>query len=249
MKPAGAPWFTDLYNRPAYLRLYEAMDRNLAPGEAAAAVRFLGLRPGARVLDLACGFGRHVVELQRLGYRAVGVDLAKMMVERAATFAQQNRLPPHYVRADFRALPFHGTFDAATSFFVSFGFLGDSENLLVMREFTRVLRPGGRLFMDTWNAPRTIAELQPRITERRADAVVIERSRFNAETRRVEWWNSVRFHDGSREKWSQSVRLYSAGELRALMRRAGFRSVQVFGDWDGSKWTRKSPRVILVAKN
>ena len=224
------------------------MDRGLAPGEAAAAARLLSLQPGQRVLDLACGYGRHVVELERLGFQAFGADLSPMMVERASEFARQNGLAQRYVRADLRALPFWGAFDAATSFFVSFGHLSDAGNAQVLRQFAAVIRSGGRLFMDTWNAPRTLAELRPRITERREDAVITERSRYDSGTRRVEWSNDVRFRNGRREKWKQSIRLYTAAELRALLRRAGFASVETLGDWDGGQWTRRSPRLILLAQ-
>ncbi|MGH2524651.1 MAG: class I SAM-dependent methyltransferase, partial [Anaerolineales bacterium] len=116
-------WYRAVFNQPAYLHLYEQMDRRTAPAEATGAAKLLRLRPGERVLDLACGYGRHVAELERQGFRAFGVDLADGLLRRAAEHAAHHALAMRYARADLRALPFGPVFDAAASFFLSFGYL------------------------------------------------------------------------------------------------------------------------------
>ncbi len=248
MKTPHPRWFENIYNRPVYLRLYEEIERGTAAAEACAAARLLDLQAGERVLDLACGYGRHVAELERLGFRAFGVDLSAFFLNRAAAYAAENRLSCRYVRAGFAALPFGPSFAAATSFFLSFGYLADQENALVLAQFAAVLRPTGRLLMDTWNAERVIAGLQPKIVEEREDAVITERSRYVAATRRVEWWSDARFRDGSRERWGQSVRAYTPAELRGLFHAAGFKRVRLFGDWDGSGFAADSPRLLLLGR-
>ncbi len=241
-------WYKQTFNRPAYLRLYEMIERAAAVSEAAAAVSLLQLRRGARVLDLACGYGRHVVELQRLGVRAFGVDLSELFLAHAAHSAIERQLPRCYVRSNLRSLPFYECFDAAFNFFLSFGYLDDEGNLQVLRECLKALRPGGRLLLDTWNVAEVIAHLRPKVVERRDDGVITERSRWVEASGRLEWSVSVRFRDGSRDKWEHSVRAYPPRELRAMLRKAGFHDIKMLGDWNGSEFTRQSPRLIVVAE-
>lgn len=201
------------------------------------------MRAGERVLDLACGYGRHVAELERLGVRAFGIDLSDFLLRRGLEYGLVGRL----VRADLRALPFHAVFDAAASFFLSFGYLADQENARILAGFAAALRPGGRLLIDTWNAARTIAELQPEMVEEREDAIITERSRYNSRTRRVEWTTEVRFRGGDSASWSQSVRAYAPAELDTLLRAAGFTAIRMLGDWDGRPFWEGAPRLVVLA--
>ena len=85
----------------------------------------LGLAPGARLLDLCCGQGRHAVPLARLGLRVTGLDLSRPLLARAAAAADGGP-PVGLVAADMRRLPFaDGSFDAVLNLFNSFGYLED----------------------------------------------------------------------------------------------------------------------------
>lgn len=241
-------WYRGIYSRPVYLRLYESIDRETAGREARSAVRLLGIRRPASVLDVACGFGRHVAELGRLGFRAAGFDLSQLLLNRAVKFARDQRQPANYVCADLRALPFCCAFDAAINFFLSFGYLSDRENLAALKEVAGALRPGAPFLLDTWNAAQVIASLQPRIVEEREDVVIVERSRYLPRTRRIEWSNEARFHTGERKTWRQSIRAYTPDEWRELFRAAGFVAVRLRGDWDGASFRPACPRLIIVAR-
>jgi SAM-dependent methyltransferase len=189
-----------------------------------------------------------VAEFHRMGIPAVGVDLSELLLQRAAGYAAEHGLPAAYVRGDLRALPFAGCFDAAANFFLSFGYLSDEENAASLAQIAQALRPGGRFLLDTWNAPQVIAAIQPKVVEEREDAVIIERSRYRPETRRVEWSNEVRFRDGERQRWWQSIRAYAPEELPPLFRAAGFERVELFGDWEGRGFAADSPRVLAVGR-
>ncbi|HWC75748.1 MAG TPA: methyltransferase domain-containing protein, partial [Gemmatimonadales bacterium] len=86
---------------------------------------------GERILDLACGPGRHAAELERLGGRVVGLDLSRAMLRRA-----RERSRAAFVRGDMRALPFRsGSFALAVNLFTSFGyFLSDDEHRSVVQQ-------------------------------------------------------------------------------------------------------------------
>ncbi|MCG8467493.1 MAG: methyltransferase domain-containing protein, partial [Gemmatimonadetes bacterium] len=137
---APAEWFRDWFG-DAYLELYPHRDEE----EAAAGVelfrRETGLTGSERVLDLACGAGRHLERLRRSGLEATGLDLSAALLEEARV---RPGVDGRLVRADMRALPFaDGAFGGLVNFFTSFGyFMTPAEDAAVLDEVRRVLRPG-----------------------------------------------------------------------------------------------------------
>lgn len=149
-----ADWFGELYDM-----LY-ASRRNprQAADQADLLIRHLQLQQGTRMLDACCGNGRHLDHLQKqLGRNVVGFDLSLWLLEQARQKNLNNLL-----RADMRSLPFNdSTFDVVGSFFTSFGYFSNaSDDLKALQEYTRVLKPGGYLFLDLMN-PHTVKEALP----------------------------------------------------------------------------------------
>lgn len=139
----AAHW-TDAYYGALYL---DSVAGLLGPErsalEAEAIARGLGLRAGERVLDLACGWGRHLPPLAARGVRVVGLERSEAYAARAAG---------RVVRGDVRALPFaDAAFDAAYSWYASLLMFDDATNLACLAEAARVLRPGGRLLVQHAN--------------------------------------------------------------------------------------------------
>ena len=136
---------------------------------------------GQRVLDLACGPGRHTAALARRGARVVGLDLSRVLLL-AAREAGADRL----VRADMRSLPFRdAAFDAVLNLFTSFGyFTEDVEHETVLREVARALRPGGRFVLDFLNAPGVRAGLVAR-DERTTGATTVVQERWLSAARTI----------------------------------------------------------------
>src|SRR5947208_667361 len=93
------PWFHAAFGA-LYPIVYAHRDDAAAEREAAFAKEVLGMLEGDRVVDLACGDGRHLAAFPRIGLRAIGVDLSTTLL----ALARARRLA--VVRADLRALPF-----------------------------------------------------------------------------------------------------------------------------------------------
>ena len=148
----------DAFFSDFYLRAYADDERDAeAEAQALAAARLAGVEPGADVLDVPCGFGRHTIPLARAGYRVVGVDRSAALLEEARRRAGGERWPK-LTRADYRELPFaEATFDAALNLFTSLGYLGDEEDAKVLAAIRRVLRPGAKLVLETMHRDRLIA--------------------------------------------------------------------------------------------
>jgi SAM-dependent methyltransferase len=230
-------WFGD-----EYLRAYAHRDDDDAE-------RLVGLLDGLgvtgagrRVLDLACGPGRHTAALARRGARVVGLDLSSALL-RAAREAGAERL----VRADMRGLPFRdGAFDAVLNLFTSFGyFAADAEHATVLGDVARVLRRGGLFVLDFLNAPAVRAGLVPR-DERTVDGSVVVQERWlSADGRFVH----KRIQVGARAKvFAERVRLYERAELEAMMASHGLRAIRAAGDYEGAPHGPHSERLILVGE-
>ncbi len=81
-------WWRRLFNTTLYFELYESQDTELAKTQVPQLTALLGLTPPARVLDVGCGYGRHGVELARVGFEVTGVDISEVQLARARERAQ-----------------------------------------------------------------------------------------------------------------------------------------------------------------
>jgi len=238
---APAEWFRDWFG-DAYLSLYPHRDEEEAESGVRLFVEDGEVRPGTRVLDLACGAGRHLERLRDRGYEATGMDLS-------ATLLAEARLRPGVsgaiVRGDMRALPFEDeAFGALVNFFTSFGyFLTAEEDLQVVGEIRRVLQPGAPFIMDYLNAPWVIDRLEPETL-----------SEINGQrVRQVRWvegdqvFKRIELLDGGAEPnvFHERVRLYDPAVLEQILRERGLAVEARFGGYDGALFDSGSPRLIL----
>ena len=125
-------------------------------------LEILGLPTEARVLDLACGWGRYAVPLQEAGLRVIGFDRSLSLLKAAQRQgAGDDRV--QWVCGDMRALPFIGSFDAVLSLFSSLGYFGsEAEDLRVLRSVATTLRPEGRLLLETMHRDAVVRDFAER---------------------------------------------------------------------------------------
>lgn len=227
-----------------YLLVYEHRDRAEAETEIAFIGRVLGLTGGERVLDLCCGSGRHDLPLARLGCRVVGLDYSLPLLRIARNSATGGDWP-RYVRADARNIPFRdGAFDVVLNLFTSFGYFTDRDNRDLLRSMARLLRPGGRFLIDYLNPPRVLAGLVPETERERNGICILERRTYNSDARRVEKTIVLRC-EGREERFEESVRLYTFGEMREMLDAAGLGIEGTAGSSGGEEYSETSPRMIL----
>jgi SAM-dependent methyltransferase len=210
----------------------------------------LALPPGARVLDLACGRGRHSVELARRGFRVTGVDLSPRSLELAREAAAADGLDVEFVQLDMREIDFDAEFDAAINLFTSFGYFeSDKEDRGIVARVARALRPGGGFVIDMNNVLSLAGRFQLRLWEEVGEGVVMlqEHDWDVLEGRNRAIWTFIK-PDGSRSELRNVVRMYTPWELAALIRSAGLEVEQGYGDFEGAPLTYESRRVILVAR-
>lgn len=208
-------WFGDLYRETTAGLLTPGVSR----AEAGVIAALLRLSPGERVLDVACGEGRHLSALAGRGLRPWGVDLDVGSLRLAARAGGRGPL----VLADLRALPFGPAFDAAYSWYSSLFLFDEAGNAAALAEAGRVLRPGGRLLVQHANPARLAREPEARFEGTLpGGGRVTERSRFDPATGAETLSRSL---DRGGRVLAGTVRLryYNGTEWTALAARAGLR--------------------------
>lgn len=246
MPPARPAWwrhsFDDEYYRLHAPLFSEAESRR----EVGAMIELLGIPAGSRILDAPCGWGRHTRLFAEAGYPAWGIDLSPALLRRARS---RKRIRAHYAAADLRRVPFaDGVFDVVINVFTSLGiFHTDREDLRMLREARRVLAPGGRLLLESMHRDDVVRHFAARDRWTLPDGTVVRARRsFDPVTGLShEHWRWTRgAEQGERE---HVLRLRTATGIAGLVRKAAFGNARFFGDWDGSPFTHRSPRLIVVA--
>ena len=248
MKPE-AEWPVTFFD-DEYLKIYRT---SFTPEKTAAEVEFiasaLGLAPGAAVLDLACGLGRHAIGMAQRGFKMTGADFNARYLEMAAEEARGAGVSVRWVAADMRELPFEGEFAGVYSYFTSFGYFSDAENERVLARIARGLAPGGRLLLDLANRERLLIHPQQRIWDQREDgSLVMEEITFDVRRSRVTSRLTLIEEQGPRNVKEFDLRTYTCAELSALLVRHGLQVREVWGGADRSEYSAESRRLVMLAE-
>jgi len=243
-------WYESFFGEN-YLEIYEAaLPAERTAAEVEGIISLLRLHAGARVLDLACGHGRHAIPLAKRGYCVTGYDLSEVFLERARAEAEAQGAGIRWMRGDMRELPFEAEFDAAYNVFTSFGYFENPEDdAKTLRCVRKALRPGGRLLLETLHRDALPARFQHRGFEKTARGLIVLHERRWDLARDVIDEDVTLIHpDGSRTEYQTFLRLRSLDEFLALLRKAGMEPEAWYGGLDGSPLGLSSHRLVLVSR-
>ncbi len=234
-------WYEEWFGEE-YLQLYPHRDDADAERVVALILRSVPFTPGWRVLDVACGPGRHARAFRAAGACCFGVDLSASLlrVARGVTDAP-------LVRADMRWLPIRpASMDLTVNLFTSFGYFEhDEEHEATLAEMASTIRHGGWFVIDLLNPASVRGALVPRETVG-AGKVTAQVTRSLSPDNRyvcktIEWSSGRRF--------IERVRLFEPDEIVAMSERAGLTIAARFGEYDGRTLTPDSPRTILIGQS
>ena len=246
------PWYEKSFG-PQYLGLYAHRDDNEARRDIQAIVDLLSPPRSEPLLDLGCGAGRHLRALRDMGFtQLVGLDLSEALLKVAAQdLAHSGHLDGyvHLVWADMRAIPYVAYFATVLSLFTSFGYFAqDEENRAVLDAAYSSLRSRGTFLVDYMNRDYVVSHLVACDEKFLGDQHIKNARCLTHDTRRVEKKTTITTRAGSEHEFHESVRLYSAEEMRAMLQDAGFANIRAYGSLEGTNFSPASPRLVMVAE-
>lgn len=243
------PWWEDLFGDD-FLRTMERTSERQILREVVFIEDRLGLQKGAVVLDLACGAGRHAVELTRRGYKVVGYDLSLAMLARASDEAEEAGQRINFLHGDMRDMAFDSMFDGIYCWNHSFGYFDEEKNVAVLSKIHRALRPGGVVLLDLLNRD-FIAPRQPSMVWFEGEGCVcMDEMQVDSFTSRLKVKRTVMLDDGRSREIDYTIRLYPLHELGKMLHDCGFKVLEVSGQLatPGVFFGADSPRCIILAE-
>jgi SAM-dependent methyltransferase len=231
-----------------YLYFYsEMLTDERTEAEVACLVRLLELAQPLDILDLACGYGRHANRLAALGHRLTGIDIMEGFLNLARQDAQARGVQVRYLQGDMRRITFQEEFDRVILLFTAFGYFEDEENLLVLKNVCRALRPGGLFITDSMNRDVFLRNFQPvHVIDKNGD-LMIDRNSFDS----LRGWmynQRIFIRNGVRRDKPFKIRLYNPNEFAALLKEAGMEVYAMYGGFDAQPVSIDSRRLVVLAR-
>lgn len=235
----NSEWWRQIFNS-TYLKTDGDVvdDLGVTAKEVDAFCEILKLQKDQRLLDVCCGQGPDVLELARRGFANVeGLDRSHYLIQRARTQAKKEGLNVRFKEGDARKLPYAtDTFDVVTILGNSFGYFETIEDdMRVLKEVRRVLKPWGRLLIDVADGEYLRRKFQPRSWEwiDKHYFVCRERSLSLDKQRLISREVVTHVEKGVVADQFYAERLYSRKGIQELLTRAGFSDVIVHGQISG----------------
>ena len=243
------PWWEELFNDDFIRTMAKITDPQIN-AEADFIEDSLAVAKGAMVLDLACGTGRHAIELTRRGYKVVGFDLSLPMLARAAEEAQERSQKLNFVQGDMREMTFEDTFDGIYCWNTSFGFFEEEKNAQVVARVHKALRKSGQFLLDVINRDFLIRQAPSLAWFEGEGCICMDEMAIDWITSRMRVKRTMMMDDGRTKEIEYSVRVYSLHELGRMLNDAGFRVAEVSGraTTPGVFFGNESPRTLILAE-
>lgn len=236
-------WFETWFDSPYYHILYKDRDDTEAQLFMDNLTHYLNLPEEAKILDLACGKGRHSIYLNTLGYDVTGVDLSENSIVEASKSSNDSlRFKVHDMR-----LSTEEKYDAVFNLFTSFGYFDNEEdNFKTLLAIKKSLTEYGFAVIDFMNANYVINNLVPEETKT-VDGIAFHIKRY-VENGHI--LKEINFEDnGQKFHFTEKVRALTLEDFEAMMEKAAIYLLDIFGDYKLRKYFKnESERLIMIFK-
>jgi SAM-dependent methyltransferase len=236
-------WYASWFDSPYYHILYKERDETEAQLFMDNIVHYLNLPEEAKILDLACGKGRHSIYLNQMGFDVTGADLSSNSIAIAKDFENENL---KFVEHDMRK-PFDQKFDAIFNLFTSFGYFENEEdNFTTLKAIKESISEYGFAVIDFMNVPNVLANLVPDEIKS-VDTIDFQIKRYLKDGF---IYKEIDFEDqGKKYHFIEKVKAITLDDFEIMMENAGIYLLDVFGDYKLKKFHKKeSERLILIFK-
>ncbi|MFO7526194.1 MAG: class I SAM-dependent methyltransferase [Ignavibacteriaceae bacterium] len=240
-------WYKDWFETKEYLNVYRHRNEGEAEDLVNIILNNVRLSKSGKVLDMACGTGRHSILFAKKGFKVTAVDLSKNMLSAARKKAESEKLKIDFIQSDLRFFANSGRFDLAINLFTSFGYFEtDEENFEIFNTAYNHLKTDGYFVLDFFNKYFVEKNLIIESHDSVEKLDIIQKRKIDG--LRVVKEIIISDNDQSR-KYYESVRMFSQTELINELIRIGFAIEKTFGDFQGNKFDQfSSPRIIIIAK-
>ncbi len=220
----------------------------------------LGVTDGARVLDAGCGIGRHSIALASKGYEVVGLDISPLYLEEGRKAANEAGVDVKFVQGDMRdvggTLEDEAPFQAVVNMFTSHGYYQGDDDLQFFRDLHGLTAPGAALVIETLNRDYILRNFTPIGHEEAGEICKYDHRSFDLETSSIHSeWSFYEKRGGDLNlllRVDLELRAYSLHEMKELLARAGWETVNSFTlDGDGTQTLPVGPdsfRMWLAAR-
>ncbi len=241
-------WFKDWFESDFYQKVYNHRDNEDEKLICDLIINSIELQKGSKILDAACGSGRHYLKFLEYGFNVYGFDLSKNLLSIAQQKSIEKKFPINLFCADIRKICLKEKFDLITNLFTSFGYFeNDDENFSFIRKAYELLKINGYYVLDYFNMDYLINNLIP-YSEKQIDSFnvienrVIENNRVNKKIVIQDINTSMVINE-----FYESVKLYKPDELIFRILNMGFKLKHKYGNYLGDSFdNNKSQRLILV---
>ena len=236
-------WFASWFDTPYYHILYKDRDYEEAQLFMDNITGYLNLPEDAKILDLACGKGRHSIYLNKLGYDVTGADLSENSIKEASKHTNDKL---HFVVHDMRDTC-NEKYDAIFNLFTSFGYFeSDDDNLITLKAIHNSLTEYGFAVIDFMNVHKVITDLVPEETKVK-DGIEFHIKRYVEDNHIIK---EIDFNDNDQQfHFTEKVKALTLEDFEAMMEEAGIYLLDVFGDYKLHKFYKnESERLIMIFK-
>ncbi len=245
MQENSKNWFASWFDTPYYHLLYKERNEKEAKFFINNLVHYLTLEKESKVLDLACGKGRHSLYLNELGLEVTGLDLSENSISIAKKNENKNKALKFEVH-DMR-IPFSGSFDAVLNLFTSFGYFDtDEEHIQVLNNIKNAVNENGLAVLDYLN----IEFIKQNLVAEEIKIVDGINFKINRKIENNFVIKDIYFEDkGEQFHFIEKVKAYTLQDFEAMMASQEIYLLDTFGDYKLNKFFKNSSeRLILIFK-
>ncbi|HCN82469.1 MAG TPA: SAM-dependent methyltransferase [Sphingobacteriaceae bacterium] len=237
-------WFQNWFNSPYYHILYNQRNDEEAEFFIDNLCSYLKPAKDTRLLDIACGRGRHAVYLSKKGYDITGIDLSYANIKFARQFENEKL---HFFLHDLRYLFYINYFDIALNLFTSFGYFEtEKEHINALKTFRKSLKKDGILVLDYFNSEKILLNLTQQEVKHKdgIDFYITKKVTGNKIIKTISFE-----HKNKDYSFKEEVKSFSVQDFERLFKLGGFSTLKCFGDYALNEFDKtKSDRLIFICK-
>ena len=236
-------WYEEWFDTKYYQLLYEHRSFGEAEQFIKKLVQKLKLKSETRILDMACGNGRHALALAKYGFRVTGIDLSSSNIQWAKQFESEKL---KFLQSDMR-VPLNEKFDLILNLFSSFGyFFSDEENEKVIQSVSFMLADDGNFLLDYLNVYQVFVGSSDWMTVEK-DNVVFKIQKIVNKNEIIK--NIVVEDSGNQYKYHEYLKKYDLSFFEKIFQKFRLKIECIWGDYELNEFDlHSSPRLIMVAK-